>query len=269
VLTCREREAYIPSTMMRSCSLLALSLSAARGDYALVTAETDILASSSTLFNSLIASSVFSAVPGASTCLDRGQYAAALASAAPTWAVSFGATASTDFLTKLFVGDNFRTAFAFMAAGAVLADKNDHHPLWTNVYNSVNVSLSTDDRKCVSTFDIQLARGLDLVWANYSCGALKCGGHGVCAVADGGAGAVCACAPEWDGAACETAVPSDGGAAAATPFVKTPAGAAAIAVPTVLVATAVAAYVYAAQRRGVVGDGGGQMLSGKAAYGSI
>ena len=119
---------------MRCIALCAASLlPAVRGDYLLVTAETGVLASSSTLFSGLLTSSIFSAVPGDSTCLARENYAAALASAAPTWTVSFGMTASNDTLTKLFVGDNFRTAFAFMAAGAVLADKNDHHPLWTNV----------------------------------------------------------------------------------------------------------------------------------------
>lgn len=51
-----------------------------------------------------------------------------------------------------------------MAEGAQLADKNDHHPSWTNTFNTVNVTLKSDDIACISTFDIQLAQGMDYVF---------------------------------------------------------------------------------------------------------
>jgi 4a-hydroxytetrahydrobiopterin dehydratase len=218
----------------------------ASATYSLVVSETGALASPNAHFVSLIDASRFASLPINSTCLPRAAYAAALAAAAPTWAAVLGAdpAGGADFLTKLFEARTFRTAFTFMSAGAVLADVNDHHPLWTNVYNSVNVSLSTDDRKCVSTFDVALAQGLDVLWANFSCGEASCSSNGVCARV----GAPCTCAPGWDGADCATAVavPTP---AAATPFLSTPAGVAAVAVPSSAAAVALIAMALAAWRR--------------------
>ena len=48
-------------------------------------------------------------------------------------------------LTRSFTFDNFIAAFAFMTKVALIAEKMDHHPFWTNVYNKVEISLSTHD----------------------------------------------------------------------------------------------------------------------------
>lgn len=48
-------------------------------------------------------------------------------------------------LTRSFTFDNFIEAFAFMTKVALIAEKMEHHPLWTNVYNKVEISLSTHD----------------------------------------------------------------------------------------------------------------------------
>ncbi|MGO9557915.1 MAG: 4a-hydroxytetrahydrobiopterin dehydratase [Acidimicrobiales bacterium] len=51
----------------------------------------------------------------------------------------------------------FVEAFAFMTAVALHAEKMDHHPEWSNVYNRVHVSLSTHDAGGVTEFDLALA----------------------------------------------------------------------------------------------------------------
>lgn len=53
---------------------------------------------------------------------------------------------------------NFVEAFSFMAALALRAEKLDHHPYWSNVYNLVQVRLSTHDAGGVTDFDFALAR---------------------------------------------------------------------------------------------------------------
>jgi hypothetical protein len=98
------------------------------------------------------------------------------------------------------VASNFRAAYAVMSATAVLADVNNHHPLWTNVYNSLNVALSTDDKGCLSDYDFYLARGMESVYGNYSCGSDHCNNSGLC---DPGLSVpVCTCAPHYSGASC-------------------------------------------------------------------
>lgn len=52
---------------------------------------------------------------------------------------------SDNKLYRKFEFKNFSEAFAFMTRVALAAEKMDHHPLWTNVYNSVEVWLSTHD----------------------------------------------------------------------------------------------------------------------------
>ena len=51
---------------------------------------------------------------------------------------------------------------------AQLAEKNDHHPNWSNLYSSVNVKLTTDDHHCLSSFDFQLAKAMDQLFKPYS-----------------------------------------------------------------------------------------------------
>ena len=58
--------------------------------------------------------------------------------------------------------DNFSEAFAFMLRVAIEAEKLNHHPLWTNVYNTVEVSLNTHDAGDIITEkDITLAKKIN------------------------------------------------------------------------------------------------------------
>lgn len=65
-------------------------------------------------------------------------------------------------LYKKFSFKNFSEAFAFMTRVALEAEKMDHHPLWTNVYNTVEVWLSTHDAgDIVTEKDRKLAKKID------------------------------------------------------------------------------------------------------------
>ncbi|PSL49039.1 4a-hydroxytetrahydrobiopterin dehydratase [Chitinophaga niastensis] len=65
-------------------------------------------------------------------------------------------------LYRAFEFKNFRDAFAFMTKVALLAEKMDHHPYWTNVYNKVEIYLSTHDAGNVITAkDEALATAID------------------------------------------------------------------------------------------------------------
>lgn len=57
--------------------------------------------------------------------------------------------------------DDFNAAFAFMTAVALLAEKMDHHPEWSNVYNRVEILLTTHDAGGVTDNDIRMARFID------------------------------------------------------------------------------------------------------------
>lgn len=63
-----------------------------------------------------------------------------------------------DAIYKEFLFANFNEAFGFMTRVALLADKKDHHPEWFNVYNKVQVTMSTHDCGGLSKKDINLAQ---------------------------------------------------------------------------------------------------------------
>jgi 4a-hydroxytetrahydrobiopterin dehydratase len=71
-----------------------------------------------------------------------------------------GWTREGDKLFRAFEFADFVTAFSFMTAAALVAEKMDHHPEWSNVYNKVRVHLTTHDAGGLSAFDITLARKL-------------------------------------------------------------------------------------------------------------
>ncbi|KAJ2910363.1 Pterin-4-alpha-carbinolamine dehydratase 2 [Coemansia aciculifera] len=66
-----------------------------------------------------------------------------------------------DAITKSFKFGDFVQAFGFMTLVALKAEKMDHHPEWFNVYNRVDVTLSTHDCQGLSSRDIALAEFID------------------------------------------------------------------------------------------------------------
>jgi 4a-hydroxytetrahydrobiopterin dehydratase len=65
-------------------------------------------------------------------------------------------------LYKKFVFANFVEAFGFMTKVALIAEKMDHHPRWSNVYNTVEIYLNTHDAgNIVTAKDEQLAKDID------------------------------------------------------------------------------------------------------------
>lgn len=105
------------------------------------------------------------------TCLNRAQIKAAVLSV-PEWNLVVNSTVG-DSLTRTFEFSDFQNAFLFMAGSAQLAEKNQHHPDWRNLYNTVEVTLTTDDKACLSTFDIELAQGMDILYKNFNGGVSK------------------------------------------------------------------------------------------------
>lgn len=68
---------------------------------------------------------------------------------------------SRDAITRDFSFDSFGEAFAFMTQVALMAEKADHHPEWSNVYNRVHILLTTHDAGGLSARDIDLATAID------------------------------------------------------------------------------------------------------------
>jgi 4a-hydroxytetrahydrobiopterin dehydratase len=68
-----------------------------------------------------------------------------------------------DAISKKFTFHDFNTAFGFMARAALIAEKLDHHPEWFNVYDKVEVTLSTHDAGGVTERDVKLAEAMDRI----------------------------------------------------------------------------------------------------------
>lgn len=66
-----------------------------------------------------------------------------------------------DAIEKSYTFENFVTAFGFMSSAALVAQQLDHHPEWFNVYNRVDVVLSTHDANGLTQLDIDLAEAMD------------------------------------------------------------------------------------------------------------
>ncbi len=66
-----------------------------------------------------------------------------------------------DAITKVFTFRNFIEAFGFMTRAALWAEKWNHHPEWSNVYKTVNVTLTTHDANGLTELDVKLATKMD------------------------------------------------------------------------------------------------------------
>lgn len=76
----------------------------------------------------------------------------------PGWRAAEGAR---DAIARTFRFDDFNAAFAFMTRVALKAETLDHHPEWSNVYNRVEVLLTTHDADGVTALDVELAGFMD------------------------------------------------------------------------------------------------------------
>jgi len=70
---------------------------------------------------------------------------------------------SENAIRKEFVFESFIQAFGFMSSVALIAEKMNHHPEWSNVYNKVVVQLATHDAGGITSLDVSFARKVDLL----------------------------------------------------------------------------------------------------------
>lgn len=82
---------------------------------------------------------------------------AGLAATLPHWQI----VADRDAIVRRWKFADFSAAWAFMSRVALLAEKQDHHPEWSNVWNRVEIVLSTHDCGGLSARDVVLARAID------------------------------------------------------------------------------------------------------------
>lgn len=81
----------------------------------------------------------------------------------PSWRAAEG----RDAITKEFRFHDFNHAFGFMARVALYAERQDHHPEWSNVYNRVAATLTTHDAGGVTDKDVALAHFMDQAAADF------------------------------------------------------------------------------------------------------
>ena len=78
-------------------------------------------------------------------------------SALPLWSPARDGAA----IERKFEFADFSQAFAFMTRVAMIAETRDHHPEWFNVYNRVEITLTTHDAGGLSTRDVEMAKAID------------------------------------------------------------------------------------------------------------
>lgn len=84
---------------------------------------------------------------------------------APLLAAGWTLQDDRDAIHKAFVFNNFVDAFGFMTRAAIWAEKWNHHPEWSNVYKTVDVTLTTHDADGLSALDVKLACKMDALKA--------------------------------------------------------------------------------------------------------
>ncbi|MEJ8574796.1 4a-hydroxytetrahydrobiopterin dehydratase [Microbaculum marinum] len=77
----------------------------------------------------------------------------------PGWSQS----STRDAIERTFTFKNFNEAFGFMTRVALVAEKMDHHPEWSNVYKTVEVTLSTHDAGGLTELDVKLAKAMERI----------------------------------------------------------------------------------------------------------
>lgn len=75
----------------------------------------------------------------------------------PAWRMVNG----RDAIQRTFTFKDFNAAFGFMARCALVAEQMNHHPEWSNVWNRVDVTLSTHDAGGLTEKDLKLAEAMD------------------------------------------------------------------------------------------------------------
>ena len=81
----------------------------------------------------------------------------AMATRVPGWQMVDG----RDAIQKTFKFKDFNAAFGFMTRAALIAEQLNHHPEWFNVWNRVDVTLSTHDAGGLTELDLKLAQAMD------------------------------------------------------------------------------------------------------------
>jgi len=79
----------------------------------------------------------------------------------PLYETGWAMVAGRDAIVKKFKFADFNEAFGWMTRAAIWSEKWNHHPEWSNVYNRVEVVLSTHDVNGLSALDVKLARKMD------------------------------------------------------------------------------------------------------------
>ena len=72
-----------------------------------------------------------------------------------------------DAIGRTFTFKDFNEAFGFMSRVALIAEKNDHHPEWRNVYKTIEVVLATHDAGGVTALDIDLAKAMSRIASQF------------------------------------------------------------------------------------------------------